>query len=116
MTAVEEWRAALATAGELEPEIVDRIVSIHGSRGVRAIEAVAERRVKAYNDFTIVVGHDDEYIIEDEGCTCKDTQYNLDSEDPEQLCWHTLAVKIARAIDAVDHHDMFYAEVRDLLK
>ncbi|MEF8881315.1 MAG: hypothetical protein V5A34_02180 [Halapricum sp.] len=115
MNAVEQWRRDLAEAGELDPEVVDRIVSVHDSRGVQAIEAVAEERVKGYNDFTVVVGHNDEYIVEDDGCTCKDAEYNLDSEDPTDLCWHALAVKIAREIDAVDDHDMFYSEVRDLL-
>jgi len=115
VNAVEQWQAALADAGELDADVVDRITSVHGSRGVRAIEAVAEGRVKAYNDFTVVVGYDDEYIVEDDGCTCKDAEYNLDPEDPTELCWHALAVKIAREIDAVDSHDMFYSEVRDLL-
>ncbi|MFW6018547.1 MAG: hypothetical protein ACOCPX_06970 [Halapricum sp.] len=115
MNGVERWQAALEEAGELDAEIVDRITTLHGSRGVRAIEAVAEGRVKQYNDFTVVVGHDDEYIVEDDGCTCKDSEYNLDPADPTELCWHVLAVKIAREIDAVDDHDMFYSEVRDLL-
>ena len=115
MNAVEQWQQALAEAGELDSEVADRIISVHGSRGVRAIEAVAEGRVKQYNDFTVVVGYDDEYIVEDDGCTCKDAEYNLDAEDPTDLCWHALAVKIAGEIDAVDDHDMFYSEVRDLL-
>ena len=115
VNAVEQWQQALAEAGELDSEVADHIISVHGSRGVRAIEAVAEGRVKQYNDFTVVVGHDDEYIVEDDGCTCKDAEYNLDAEDPTELCWHALAVKIAREIDAVDDHDMFYSEVRDLL-
>jgi len=115
VTAVDEWRAALAEAGELDPEIVDRIVTVHGSRGVRAIEAVAEARVKQYNDFTVVVGHDDEYVVEDDGCTCKDAEYNLDPDDPDQLCWHALAATIARRIGAVDHHDMYYSDVRDFI-
>jgi len=115
VNAVEQWRAQLSERGELDADVVDRITSVHGSRGVRAIEAVAEDRVKAYNDFTVVVGYDDEYIVEDDGCTCKDAEYNLDPEDPTDLCWHALAVKIASEIDAVDAHDMFYSEVRDFL-
>ncbi|MFB6202776.1 MAG: hypothetical protein ABEI98_12315 [Halorhabdus sp.] len=115
MTAVEEWQAALAETGELTSDIVDHITTVHGSRGVRAIEAVSEGRVKEYDDFTVVVGHSDEYVIEGEGCTCEDATYNLDSDDPTALCWHVLAVKIAREIDAVDHHDMYYSDVRDLL-
>jgi predicted nucleic acid-binding Zn finger protein len=112
---VTEWRAALEDADELTPEVVETLTDVHGSRGVRAVEAVAEGRVKQYNDFTVVVGHEEEYIVEDEGCTCKDAEYNLDAEDPDQLCWHALAVAVAVAIDAVDDHDMFYAEVREFI-
>ena len=115
MTAVDDWATDLAAAGELTPEGVDRIVSLHGERGRRAIEAVAEERVKEYRDFTVVVGHRDEYVVEDGGCTCKDSEYNLDAEDPTQLCWHAIAARIARAIGAVDHHDMWYSEVREFL-
>jgi len=110
-----DWRAELEAAGELTPTAVDHLLTEHGNRGQRAIDAVSEERVKQYNDFTIVVGHGDEYIVEDGGCTCKDAEYNLDPEDPDQRCWHVLAVEIAERIDMVDHHDMWYSEVRDLL-
>ncbi|QGN08051.1 hypothetical protein Hrd1104_12590 [Halorhabdus sp. CBA1104] len=115
VTGLEEWQAALAEAGELTADVVDRITTVHDSRGVRAIEAVAEDRVKEYEDFTVVVGHSDEYVIEGGGCTCEDAAYNLDPDDPTALCWHVLAVKIAREIDAVDHHDMYYSDVRDFV-
>ena len=115
MTAVEEWTATLDAEEELTPEIVDRIVAVHGDRGQRAIEAVGESRVKEYRDFTVVVGHDDEYVVEDDGCTCKDAEYNLDATDPDQLCWHAIAVRIARAIGELDEHDMWYSDVRDFL-
>jgi len=115
VTRVEEWKAALADAGELTPLAVDRITAVHGDRGVRAIEAVSESRVNEYRDFTVVVGHREEYVIEDGGCTCKDSEYNLDPDDPTDLCWHALAVAIAERIDAVDYHDMWYSEVREFL-
>jgi predicted nucleic acid-binding Zn finger protein len=110
-----DWRTTLAETGELTPPIVEAVIDRHGSRGVRAIEAVSERRVKQYRDFTVVVGHEDEYIVEDGRCTCKDSEYNLDPEDPAQRCWHSLAVDIAERVGAVDHHDMWYSEVRDFL-
>ncbi len=110
-----DWRDELAEAGELTPSAVDRLLSTHGDRGQRAIDAVSEERVKQYRDFTVVVGHDDEYIVEDGGCTCKDAEYNLDPADPEQRCWHVLAAEIAERIGMVDHHDMWYSEVRDFL-
>jgi len=115
VSAVEEWQSALADAGELTGPVVDRIVHTHGDRGRRAVEAVGERRVKGYRDFTVVVGHGDEYIVEDGGCTCEDSQYNLDADDPTELCWHTIAAAIAERIDAVDQHDMWYSEVREFL-
>ncbi|MFC7047083.1 hypothetical protein ACFQH6_18290 [Halobacteriaceae archaeon GCM10025711] len=115
MTAVDEWQAALEEAGSLTGPVAERILAVHGDRGRRAIEAVTEERVKQYRDFTVVVGHEDEYIIEGGGCNCKDAEYNLDPDDPEQLCWHALAVEIATRVDAVDHHDMWYSEVREFL-
>ncbi|MDZ7849709.1 MAG: hypothetical protein U5K70_02465 [Halodesulfurarchaeum sp.] len=111
----DRWQRQLAAAGELTPEIVDAILETHGDRGKRAIEAVTESRVKEYRDFTVVVGHGDEYIIEDDGCTCEDATYNLDDDDPTDRCWHAIAVAIAERIDAVDHHDMWYADVREFL-
>ena len=111
----DDWRTALAAAGELQPQIVSQILSIHGDRGQRAIEAVSERRVKRYRDFIVVVGYDEEYVVEDGGCTCKDSQYNLDPDDPTQLCWHALAVEVAERIEAVDDHDMWYSDVREFV-
>ena len=115
MSGVEDWRDALASAGELTGPIVERILAVHGDRGRRAIEAVTEGRVKQYRDFTVVVGHEDEYVVENGGCTCKDSAYNLDPTDPSQRCWHALAVDVAAGIDAVDYHDMWYSEVREFL-
>ena len=110
-----DWRADLAAAGELTGPVVDAIIAAHGSRGRRAIEAVSEGRVKRYRDFTVVVGHEDEYVVEDGGCTCKDSEYNLDPDDPDQRCWHAIAVAVAERIDAVDHHDMWYSDVREFI-
>ena len=115
MTAVDDWERELAAAGSLTPETVDRLISLHGKRGRQAIDAVGERRVKEYRDFFVVVGREDEYIVENDGCDCKDAEYNLDPADPEQLCWHAIAVRIARAIDATDAHDMWYSDVREFL-
>ncbi|ADJ14126.1 hypothetical protein [Halalkalicoccus jeotgali] len=109
------WREELAGAGAITGPVAERIIATHGDRGVRAIEAVTERRVKEYRDFTVVVGHEAEYVVEDGGCTCKDSAYNLDPEDPTERCWHALAVVIAEATGRVDEHDMWYSEVRSFL-
>lgn len=111
----DDWRTLFDDADALDGDAVDALLEAHGDRGQRAVEAVSERRVKLYNDFTVVVGYEDEYIVENGACTCKDAEYNLDQNDPEALCWHALAVEIATRIDAVDEHDMFYSEVRDFL-
>ncbi|SHH14099.1 Predicted nucleic acid-binding protein, contains Zn-finger domain [Halobaculum gomorrense] len=113
--AAEDWRAALAAAGELRPPVVAEIITVHGDRGSRAIEAVAEGRVKRYRDFTVVVGYRDEHVVEDGGCDCRDATYNLDTSDPSERCWHALAVDIADRVNRVDHHDMWYSEVAEFL-
>ncbi len=115
MTAVDEWERLLEESGGLTSEAAERIIEIHGDRGVKAIEAVSEERIKEYRDFTVVVGHSEEYVIEGELCDCEDSRYNLDPDDPTQLCWHVIATKIARQLDAVDYHDMWYSEVREFL-
>jgi predicted nucleic acid-binding Zn finger protein len=115
VTAVEEWERLLENAGELTSEAADRIIATHGDRGVKAIEAVGEERIKQYRDFTVVVGHEEEYVVEDGGCDCADATYNLDPEDPTDRCWHAIAVDVADAVGAVDHHDMWYSEVREFL-
>ena len=115
MNAADEWRADLADAGELTPGIVERILDVHDERGKRALEAVAEGRVKGYNDFTVVVGYEEEYVIEGDGCTCKDAEYNLDGGDPTQRCWHVLAADVAERVGKVEDHDMWYSDVREFL-
>lgn len=115
MSELMEWQVALRDAGELTPQAVEHLLARHGSRGKRAIEGVGERRVKQYLDFTVVVGHNDEYIVEGETCTCEDTRYNLDPEDPSARCWHRLAAEIADRIDAVDHHELWYSDVGELM-
>lgn len=109
------WEDALASAGDLTGDIAEHILSIHGNRGAKAIDAVSEGRVKAYNDFMVVVGYGDEYVVEGDACLCEDAMYNLDMSDPTQRCWHVLAVRIAQLTDALDVHDMWYSDVRDFL-
>lgn len=115
MTESLDWPRQLAEEGTLTGEITEQILLKHGSRGRKAIEAVGEARVKKYNDFIVVVGYGDEYIIENGECDCKDVRYNLDQEDPSQRCWHALAYEIAKRSGAFDEHDLWYAEVHEFI-
>lgn len=115
VTGALEWPDQLAEAGRFTAPVVEQILSLHGGRGRRAIEAVGERRVKQYRDFTVVVGHADEYVVEGRSCTCADTHYNLDPDDPTALCWHVLATIMADQLGVKDTHDMWYADVHDFL-
>ena len=109
------WEDALAEAAGLDSAVVERILAIHGDRGRRAIDAVMEGRVKEYRDFLVVVGRNDEYVIEGRACPCFDALYNLDPDDPNAWCWHALAARIAVILGEVDTHDMWYSDVREFL-
>lgn len=109
------WEKALADHGELDAQITERILAVHGDRGSKAIDAVTEGRIKRYREFIVVVGRSDEYVVEGRACTCFDALYNLDPEDPTAWCWHAIAARIALTIDAVDEHDMWYSDVREFL-
>ncbi len=96
----------------ITPNIKEELKKEYGERGEKALEAVEEKRVKGYLDFTVVVGNTEEYIIEDNNCSCPDFYYNL---DPGEFCWHILAVEIANALDKVDKHKMWYSNVEDII-
>ena len=110
-----DWERELAAEEDLTSAAVDRILDQHGDRGAKAIDAVDEGRVKEYRDFLVVVGHGDEYVVEGKACTCLDVRYNLDAEDPAELCWHAIAARIATAIGATDRYDLWYSDVREFI-
>ncbi len=58
--------------GVLTPEFRACIEQAYGERGKKALMAVDSGQVKRYLDFFVVVGHSDEYIVEDDFCTCSD--------------------------------------------
>lgn len=113
MTANTDWQSTLAETQTLTAPIVDSLIELHDDRAKRAVKAVAESRIKQYKDFIVVVGHHDEYIIEDDSCTCEDAKYNLDSEDPEDRCWHSIAAEIATILETTDDQEIWYTDVWD---
>jgi predicted nucleic acid-binding Zn finger protein len=89
---------------ELTPLIRDDIIQIFGERGKKALIAVDRGNVKKYLDFFIVVGKSDEYIVEDDYCTCGDFIYRGGE------CWHILAVKIAAFTGNYEEYHLWYQE------
>lgn len=113
MSSDSDWRATLEETQTVTAPIVETLVDLHGDRAKRAITAVTESRIKQYKDFIVVVGHQDEYIIEQQSCTCDDTKYNLDADNPTDICWHVIATEIAIRTDALDEYDIWYTDVWD---
>jgi predicted nucleic acid-binding Zn finger protein len=84
----------------------------YGNRGNKGLEIAAEMRVKRYKDFYVVVGENDEYIVEGALCTCKDFLFNASRNNVK--CSHMIAVEIAERNGLVDVIDAWYHEVRHL--
>ncbi len=84
----------------------------YGNRGKKGLEIVNERRVKRYKDYFVVVGESDEYVVEDDLCTCKDFLFNTGKNGVK--CSHMIAVQVAKQKDVVDTVDAWYQDVRPL--
>ncbi|MBC7109656.1 MAG: SWIM zinc finger family protein [Archaeoglobi archaeon] len=95
--------------GKLKPEFESWIIERYGGRGERALRAVKERRVKKYRDYFVVVGKEDEYIVEEGFCTCKDFLFR------EEECWHSIAVRIAKLTGEYDYFDVWYQDIANIL-
>lgn len=80
----------------------------------RALAGVEEGRVKRYLDLWVVVGNDEEYVVEDRFCTCPDYFYRVSSSTPSaDRCWHSLAVEFARKSGGYDEVDEYYHHFMD---
>jgi predicted nucleic acid-binding Zn finger protein len=88
----------------LTHELREEIIRIYGERGRKALQAIDEKRIKKYRDFFIVVGTSDEYIVDEDFCTCRDFIFR------KGRCWHELAVRIAVAIGSFDEIDLWYQD------
>ncbi len=100
----EELRALLSRERSLTPAVRDAIIQACGERGQKALKAIDERRIKQYRDFTVVVGISDEYIVDEEFCTCQASLYR------RGRCWHILAVEIAGRVNGFEVIDAWYQE------
>ena len=101
---IDELFAQLKDREALTEGIRQEIVRIYGERGRKALQAIDEKRIKKYRDFFIVVGASDEYIVDEDFCTCRDFIFR------KGRCWHELAVRIAAAIGSFEEVDLWYQD------
>jgi predicted nucleic acid-binding Zn finger protein len=92
--------------GKLSYELYKSLLLNYGKRGEKAFFYVKENRIKKYKDFFVVIG-EEEYIVEESFCTCKDFQINLRTRMP---CAHILAVKIAKEMKLYDKLETYYVD------
>jgi predicted nucleic acid-binding Zn finger protein len=95
--------------GSLTPALEKRLVEEFGSRGKRAMDAVRSKKIKKYRDFFVVEGSTGSYIVEDDFCTCKDYIYRLSVKGG--VCYHSIAVRIAKAMGEYEEIDQWYSDV-----
>jgi len=90
----------------LSYELYKALLLSYGKRGEKAFFYVKDGRVKRYRDFFVVVGRE-EYLVDEDFCTCKDFQLRLKGRRP---CAHILAVFIAKRLGAYDYIDAYYVD------
>lgn len=95
------WKG-LERERRITPEFESCLLAAHGERGRKALLAVKESRVKGYLDFHVVVGVEDEYVVDGEFCTCDDFLYR------GRECSHMLAVRIALLTGAIERYRLWY--------
>jgi predicted nucleic acid-binding Zn finger protein len=100
----DPWKL-LGKERRLTPEIRRLIGERYGQRGVKALEIVDEGRVKKYLDFFVVVGSSDEYIVEEEFCSCEDALYRRRGE-----CSHVIAVRITALTGGYEEFSLWYQD------
>jgi predicted nucleic acid-binding Zn finger protein len=100
---VEIWRS-LDRDHSLSVELQEDILRVFGERGRKAILAVNENRVKKYLDFFVVVGTSDEYVVDEEFCTCRAQVFRGGT------CWHVIAVRIADFTGSYEKIDEWYQD------
>lgn len=97
------WQRLADTHG-LDDELRAEIEAELGPRGKKALAALDAGKVKKYNDFFVVIGRTDDYVVDEDFCTCRDFMYR------GRTCWHLIAVRIAIATGQFERVDGWYVD------
>ena len=92
----------LADKHELDDDLRAAIETELGPRGKKALTALDAGKIKKYNDFFVVEGRTDNYVVDEDFCTCGDFIFR------GRTCWHLLAVRIARETALFETVDSWY--------
>ncbi len=93
----------------LTPENEKRLARDFGARGRKAIGTVRSGKIKKYKDFFVVRGSTGDYIVEEDFCTCNDYLYRLSIKGG--VCYHSIAVRIAKATGEYETADEWYSDI-----
>jgi predicted nucleic acid-binding Zn finger protein len=94
----------LARNRELDDDLRAAIEAELGPRGKKALAALESGKIKKYNDFFVVEGRTNEYVVDEDFCTCRDFMYR------GRICWHLIAVRIAIATGKFTRVDGWYTD------
>ena len=90
----------------LSYELLRVLSKVYGKRGEKAFFYVKRGKVRRYRDFFVVKGRE-EYVVDDDFCTCKDFQIRLRCERP---CAHIIAVAVAKKSGIYERVDRYYVD------
>jgi|GEM_PF-555054 predicted nucleic acid-binding Zn finger protein len=93
-------------------DLYKSLLLTYGKRGEKAFNYLKEDRIKKYLDFFVIVG-EEEYIVEDDFCTCNDFQINLKGRVP---CAHILALKISKLLRHYKEFNLYYVDYMENLE
>jgi predicted nucleic acid-binding Zn finger protein len=86
---------------KLTDEVKEAIVKTYGTRGVKALDAIENRRVIKRGNRWFVRGKSDEYEVVQGFCSCRDYVLNIVTEKVDvDMCYHALAKRICELLDA----------------
>jgi predicted nucleic acid-binding Zn finger protein len=94
----------LADTQELNEDLRSAIEAELGSRGKKALAAIDTGKIKKYLDFFVVAGRTDDYVVDEDFCTCGDFMFR------GRTCWHLIAVRIALATGRFERVNSWYTD------